>query len=156
MKEHNKVPEKNITKWWRGNQPIRCRVQNTGNQDAHRIVWVWLQNRGKNEDYEKWKKGKLTGNQQWWEGNWDSDQWFGAEGRKKHPTRTKWRNKNQKNEERLRNFQDNFEYSNIQIIGVPEGEEEEQELENIMKQNFPYLAKEIDFQEVQEAQRILW
>ena len=46
----------------------------------------------------------------------------------------------------------------FQIIGVPEGEEEEQEMgnlvENIMKENFPYLAKEIDFQEVQEAQRV--
>ena len=28
----------------------------------------------------------------------------------------------QKNEERLRNLQDNFKHSNIQIIGVPEGE----------------------------------
>ena len=48
--------------------------------------------------------------------------------------------------------------SNIQIIGVPEGEKEEQESENllekIMKEDFPNLAKEIDFQEVQEAQRI--
>ena len=38
----------------------------------------------------------------------------------------------------------------------PEGEEEEQEIENlfekIMKENFPNLAKEIDFWEVQEAQ----
>ena len=38
------------------------------------------------------------------------------------------------------------------------GEAEEQEIEhlfeNIMKENFPYLAKEIDFQEVQEAQRV--
>ena len=33
----------------------------------------------------------------------------------------------QKHEERLRNLQDNFKCSNIQIIGVPEGEEEEQE-----------------------------
>ena len=36
--------------------------------------------------------------------------------------------------------------------------EEEQEIENlfekIMKENFPNLAKEIDFQEVQEAQRV--
>ena len=32
----------------------------------------------------------------------------------------------QKNEERLRNLQDNFKCSKIQIIGVPEGEEEEQ------------------------------
>ena len=38
------------------------------------------------------------------------------------------------------------------------GQEEEQEtenlLENILKENFPNLAKEIDFQEVQEAQRV--
>ena len=63
-----------------------------------------------------------------------------------------------KNEERLRNLWDNLKCSNIQIIGVPEGEEEEQEIENlfeqIMKENFPSLAKEIDFQEVQEAQRV--
>ena len=54
----------------------------------------------------------------------------------------------QKNEERLRNLQDIFKHSNIQIIGVPEGEEEEQQIENlfeqIMKENFPNLAKEID------------
>ena len=37
---------------------------------------------------------------------------------------------------------------------MPEGEEEEQVIENIMKENFPNLAKEIDFQEVQEAQRV--
>ena len=64
----------------------------------------------------------------------------------------------QKNEERLRNFQDNFKSSNIWIIGTPEREEEEQEIENlfekIMKENFPILAKEIDFQEAQEAQRV--
>ena len=60
----------------------------------------------------------------------------------------------QNNEERLRNLQDNFKHSNMQIIGVTE--EEDQEIENlfeqIMKENFPSLAKEIDFQEVQEAQ----
>ena len=40
---------------------------------------------------------------------------------------------------------------------MPEGEEEEQEIENlfekIMKENFPHLVKEIDTQ-VQEAQRV--
>ena len=40
---------------------------------------------------------------------------------------------------------------------MPEGEQQ-QEIENlfeqIMKENFPNLAKEIDFQEVQEAQRV--
>ena len=39
---------------------------------------------------------------------------------------------------------------------MPEGEEEEQKIENlfenIMKENFPNLAKEIDSQEVQEVQ----
>ena len=66
--------------------------------------------------------------------------------------------KKKKNEERVRNLWENFKCSNIQIIGVPEGEEEEQKIENlleqIMKENFPNLAKEIDFQEVQEAQRV--
>ena len=65
---------------------------------------------------------------------------------------------NQKNEERLRNLRDNFKHYNIWIIGVPEGEEEEQEIENlfeqIMKENFPNLVKEIDFHEVQEVQRV--
>ena len=41
---------------------------------------------------------------------------------------------------------------------MPEGEEEAHEIENlfekIMKENFPNLAKEIDFQEVQKAQRV--
>ena len=41
---------------------------------------------------------------------------------------------------------------------MPEGEEKEQEtknlFENIMKENFPNLAKEINFQEVQEAQKV--
>ena len=62
----------------------------------------------------------------------------------------KWR-------ERLRNLQDIFKCSNIQIIGSPEGEEEK-EIENlfeqIVKENFPNLLKEIDFQEVQGAQRV--
>ena len=41
---------------------------------------------------------------------------------------------------------------------MPEGEEEEQKIENlfeqIMKENIPNVAKEIDLREVQEAQRI--
>ena len=40
---------------------------------------------------------------------------------------------------------------------MPEGEEKEQEIENLfgnIMENFPNLPKEIDFQEVQEAQRV--
>ena len=55
----------------------------------------------------------------------------------------------EENEERLRNLQNILKHSNIRIIGVPE-EEKEQEIENlfeqIMKENFHNLAKEIDFQ----------
>ena len=52
----------------------------------------------------------------------------------------------QNSEKRLRNLQDILKHSNIRIIGVPEGEEEEQQIENlfeqIMKENSPILAKE--------------
>ena len=40
---------------------------------------------------------------------------------------------------------------------MPEGEQQQENenlFEKIMKENFPSLAKEIDFQEVQEAQRV--
>ena len=64
----------------------------------------------------------------------------------------------QNNEERLRNLQDILKRSNIRIIWVPEREEEDQEIENLFEQivkvNFLNLTKEIDFQEVQEAQRV--
>ena len=63
----------------------------------------------------------------------------------------------QKNEERLRNLQHLFKHSNIQTRVVPEGEDEEQEIENLLEkimENFLNLAREIDFQEVQEAQRV--
>ena len=54
----------------------------------------------------------------------------------------------QKNEERLRNLQDNFKHSNNQIIGVPEGEEKEQEIENlfekVMKENSPGWCGSLD------------
>ena len=40
----------------------------------------------------------------------------------------------QKNEERLRNLQDIFKHSNIQIIGVPEGEAEEKKLKTYLNE----------------------
>ena len=63
----------------------------------------------------------------------------------------------QKNEESLIRLWDLSKHANIQIIGMPEGEEEEQEIENllekIMKEYFPNLVKEIDIQ-FQEAQKV--
>ena len=56
------------------------------------------------------------------------------------------------------NLWDNLKCSNIWIIGVPEGEEQQQEIENlleqIMKENFPNLVKEIDFQEAQSSKEV--
>ena len=53
-----------------------------------------------------------------------------------------------KSKESLRNLWDNLKHSNIRIIGVAEGEERQQEIENlleqIMKENFRNLVKEID------------
>ena len=70
--------------------------------------------------------------------------------------RTKWEKKTQKeqekekrlrkNEEGLREMQDNMKRNNIHIIGIPEGgEEEEHGIENlfekVMMENFPNLMR---------------
>ena len=61
-----------------------------------------------------------------------------------------------RNEDNLRDLQDNIKCHNIRIIGVPEEEDKkkdhEQILEEIIVENFPKMGKEIIIQ-VQEAQR---
>ena len=111
-----------------------------------------MQNKGRSEVYTKWNKEKYTGNQQWKEGN--LTQINGLEQKEKRniqPDKNE-ETRIQKNEERFRNLWDNFKCSNIQIIGVPDEEEEEQEIENLfektVKENFPNLVKDIDFHEV--------
>ena len=79
--------------------------------------------------------------------------------KKKTVNQNRCRNKNsKKKKERIRSPWDISKSANIRIQGVPEGEEEDQNIENlfekITKENFPNLAKEIDIQ-VQEAQRVL-
>ena len=60
-------------------------------------------------------------------------------------------------QERLRNLWDNFKHSNLWTTGMPEGEEEEQEIgnlsEKIVKEDFPNLVKKIG-RHVQETQRV--
>ena len=148
---------KNRSKQQRDSQPIRCRVQTL----VPRMLIEMVEYGRKIEEKMKARKSEIKKNIQ------------GANSEEKE-TRTHTNNleqkeeiniqpeqnektRIQKNEKRLSNLWDNFKCSNISIIGVPEGEEEEQEIENsfekIMK-NFPNLAKEIDFQEVQRAQRV--
>ena len=62
-----------------------------------------------------------------------------------------------KNEEGLREMQDNRRRNNIHILGIPEGEEEEQGIENlfekVMMENFRNLVREKVIQ-IQETQRV--
>ena len=54
-------------------------------------------------------------------------------------------------------MQDNMKCSNIHIIGIPEGEEEEQGIENLfeklMMENFPNLMRQ-KVTQIQEIQRV--
>ena len=63
-----------------------------------------------------------------------------------------------RNEDNLRDLQDNTKCYNIQIIGVPEEEDKkkdhEKRLKEIIVENFPKMGKEIITQ-VQETQRVL-
>ena len=54
-------------------------------------------------------------------------------------------------------MQDNMKHNNIRIIGIPEGEEEEQGIENlfekVMMENFPNWMRE-KVTQIQEKQRV--
>ena len=70
--------------------------------------------------------------------------------------RGKKKNELKKNEDNLRDLQDNMKGSNIRIIGVPEEEDKKKDHEKILEiivENFPKLRKEINTQ-IQETQRV--
>ena len=93
---------------------------NTGNQEAHRIGWIWPHITWKNEGYAKLNKGKCTGTNsdakktETQINGVDQKEERNIQPEKKEETRIR------KNEERLRNLQDIFRCSNIRIIGVLE------------------------------------
>ena len=62
-----------------------------------------------------------------------------------------------RNEDNLRDLQDNMKCSNIRIIGVPEEKDKKKDhekiLEEIIVENFPKMGTEIITQ-VQETQRV--
>ena len=117
------------------------------------LIWAWSKNEKTNERHPKWKIKQSTNSDRKETRAQSND----LEQKKEiniHPEE-KEETRIQKNEERLRNLLDNLKCSNIWIIGVTEGEQQkeiETLFEQIMKENFPNLVKEIDFQEVQEAQ----
>ena len=61
-----------------------------------------------------------------------------------------------RNEDNLRDLQDNMKHSNIQNIGVPEEEDKKKDHEKILEiivENFPNMGKQIITQ-VQQTQRV--
>ena len=77
----------------------------------------------------------------------------------KTPRKSKKKKENRlrKNEEAIREVQDNMKRNNIRIIGIPEGEEEEQGIENLFEkvitENFPNLMRE-KVTQIQDSQRV--
>ena len=81
----------------------------------------------------------------------DTEEWIiELEGKVVEITQTE-----QKNENNLKDLQDDNKHTNIGIIGVPEGEEKEANnlFEDMIAENFSNLGKETHIQ-VQEAQRV--
>ena len=144
------------TKWNGDKQSIRCRVQNIGYKDVKEL----------SEDLNSIKKiqsgmkdtlieikNNLQGNSS--RVDEAKNQINDLEHKtKKQTIRIRRRKRNKKNEDSVNSLWNNFECSNIWIIGLPEGKEKEQEIgnlfEKIMKENFPDLVKKIDMQ-VQKA-----
>ena len=66
-------------------------------------------------------------------------------------------NRIKRNEDNLRDLQENIKHSNIRSIGIPEEEDKKKDhekiLEEIIVQNFPKMGKEI-ITKVQDTQRV--
>ena len=91
------------------------------------------QNKWKTEGYPKWNKQKYTGNQQDWKEAGIQFNYLEQKEEINIQPEQKEEIRIQKHEEWLRNLWDNFKCTNIQIIGVPEGEEKEQEIGNLFE-----------------------
>ena len=86
------------------------------------------------------------------------DQRAGGQSRKKNTQKEQEKEKRlRKNDEAIREMQDNMKRKNIRITGIPEGEEEEKGIENlfekVMMENFPHLRRE-KVTQIQETQRV--
>ena len=149
---------KKRAKWWGDRQPIWWTVQSPGNQMLTELIELGHTMKEQVKATQSEIKQNIQGT--------DSDrketgtQINDLEQKEEINTQPEQNEETriQKNEERPLNLFDNLKYSIIWIIGAPEEEQQQQEIgnlfEQIMKENFPNLVKEIVFQEVQEAQRV--
>ena len=113
------------------------------------MVEYGYKNRGRSEGYEKWntgnnRDGKETRTQI---NNLDQKEEINIQLDQERKTRTL------KNEERLRNLQDNFKCSDFWIIGMPERARNWKLIWKNNERNFLNLVKEIDVH-IYEAQRV--
>ena len=100
--------------------------------NAHRTDWAWSKNERANERYPKWNKNIQGTNSDTKETRAQSNdlkqkEEINIQLDQNEETRIK------KSEERLTNIWDSLKHSNIRIIGVTEGEEQEQEVENLLE-----------------------
>ena len=133
---------------------MRCRVQNTGNQ----MLTEMVEYGHKIEEEVKVMQSEIKGTNS--ERKETRTQINDLEQKKEINIQLEQKEETriQKSEESLTNLGDNLKCSNIQITGVPEGEEQQEIgnlFEQIMKENFPNLAKEIHFQEAQRVPKKL-
>ena len=86
-----------------------------------------------NEEYNFWTKDTVEGNKSRLDEA--EDRISELEEKVEENTQNEQENEKRlrKNEERLREMQDNMKHNNIRIIGIPEGEEEEQWIENLFE-----------------------
>ena len=136
MKKTDQRSRKNTTKQWREIQPIRWTVQNTGME-----LWSieMVEYGHKIEERVKAMKSEIMENAQGTNSerketgtqinSLEQKEEINIQPEQNEETRI------QKPKERLRNLWGNFKHCHIWIIGVPEGEEEEQEIENVWKNN---------------------
>ena len=132
MKEQIKALKRERSNEEIANLSDRCTVQNTGNQDAHRMIEYGckikedvkaIQNEIKENVQGTNSDSKATGLQI---NDLEQKEEIHIQPGQNEETRI------QQNERR-RKLQDNFKCSNIRMIGVREGEEEEQEMENLFE-----------------------
>ena len=154
MKKQIKTPEKELKR--NGDkQSIKCRVQNTIYKDAQELC----EDLNSIKKIQSEKKDTLVEIKNHLQGNNSSmdeakNQINDLEQKEAKNNHTEQEKRIQKNEDSIKSLWDNYKRFNTRIIGVPLGEEKEEEIgnlsEKIVKENFPNLLKEIDMQ-IQEV-----
>ena len=87
-----------------------------------------------NEEYNFWVEEHSRRNQKLASWSIGSSQQASGQGRKKLPKEQDEEKRLRRNKEVLRELEDNTKHNNIHIIGIPEGEEEEQGIEQTSKE----------------------